>query len=118
MSVNDIAVNQSQEEIKKWAAELEREFVKDRSSSNDVVFTWKAPQKSIKGKEDGKLIAYNRCVMPPAFFIQYLTHEKVPFLGFVMTKKQERIKKVFERVMTPDLALELVEAGVKLESGG
>jgi hypothetical protein len=69
----------------------------------------------LKMKEDGKLIAYNGWAMPPGAFIQYLKPGKVP--GFVMTKKQERIKKVFDRVMTPELAMELVEAGVKLEAG-
>jgi hypothetical protein len=66
----------------------------------------------LKMKEDGKLIAYNGWAMPPAAFIQYLKPGNVP--GFVLTKKQERIKKVFERVMTPELALELVEVGAKL----
>ncbi|GHV79121.1 hypothetical protein AGMMS49944_09120 [Spirochaetia bacterium] len=54
MSVNDLAVAQSREEISRRAAELEREHSQERSSSNDVTFTWKAPQKSIKGKEDSE----------------------------------------------------------------
>jgi hypothetical protein len=67
-------------------------------------------------KEDGRLIAYNGWAMPPAAFIQYLKPGKVS--GFILTKEQERVKKVFERVMTPELALELVGAGVKLGAGG
>jgi hypothetical protein len=50
MSVNDDAVTQAQDEISKRAAELE--YSKEQSASHDVTFTWKAPSKSIKGKED------------------------------------------------------------------
>jgi hypothetical protein len=52
MSVNDDAVTQAQDEISKRAAELE--YSKERSASHDVTFTWKAPKKSIKGKDDSE----------------------------------------------------------------
>ena len=62
--------------------------------------------------ETGKLIAYTHLQFPPDVFIRSLDAQKT---GFVLTAHEERIKRVFERVMTPDLALKLVDAGIRFE---
>jgi len=58
----------------------------------------------------GKLTGYNRMIMPPEAFIKYLSPGQVP--GFKKTEYGQRIKQVFQRVMTPELALSLAEAGI------
>ena len=64
---------------------------------------------SIKMREGRKLAAYNHYQFPPEAFIQYFNIQKT---GFILTAREKRLKKVFNRVMTPELALKLVEAGV------
>ena len=70
---------------------------------------------SLKMDRAGKLVAYNELHFPPELFIRYFDHKKN---GFVLTAREERLKKVFERAMTPELALKLVEAGICFEKAG
>ena len=61
---------------------------------------------------EGKLTAYSHLRLSPDVFIRYFDYQKT---GFVLTVHEERLKKVFERVMTPELALKLIEAGIIFE---
>jgi hypothetical protein len=63
----------------------------------------------------GKLIAYNKLSFSPEIFIRYFDYQKN---GFVLTTHEERLKRVFARVMSPELALKLIEAGVQFERSG
>jgi hypothetical protein len=64
--------------------------------------------------ETGKLIAYAHLRFPPHVFIRYFNAQET---GFILTAHEERIKRVFERVMTPELALKLIDAGIRFERG-
>jgi hypothetical protein len=64
----------------------------------------------------GKLKGYNRMIIPPVGFVKYLSPGQVP--GFKKTEYEQRIKQVFRKVITPELALALTEAGVKFKPAG
>ena len=66
----------------------------------------------LKMDEEGKLIAYSHLQFPPETFIRYFDYKKN---GYTLSSHTERLKQVFERVITADLALKLVEAGVCFE---
>ena len=68
---------------------------------------------SLKMLEDGKLMAYSHTQFHPEGFLQYFESKKT---GYVLTSHTDRLMQVFERVMTADLALKLLETGVYLES--
>jgi hypothetical protein len=53
---------------------------------------------------------------PAGVFINFLDSGKFP--GFTLTKNIDRIRFYFERVMTPELALAFIQAGVNLERTG
>ena len=61
---------------------------------------------------DGKLTAYTHLQFPPEIFIRYFDYQKN---GYVLTSHEAKLKNVFDRVMTPELALKMVEAGVLFE---
>jgi hypothetical protein len=64
---------------------------------------------TFKMRADGKLAAYSHRAMPVKIFIQHLGQMS----GFTLTVHQDRIIKVFGRIMTPELAL--VETGINPE---
>jgi len=67
---------------------------------------------SFRMDEAGKLTAYTHLQFPPEIFIRYFDYQKN---GFTLTSKQNRLKQVFKRVMAPEIALKLVEAGILFE---
>ena len=71
---------------------------------------------SFKMNETGKLIVYTKrhfsVEMFPEIFIKCFDTQTS---GFVFTVHEERLKRVFERVMTPELALKMIDAGIRIE---
>ena len=69
----------------------------------------------LKMKEDGKLIAYAKRQFSPELFPEILIQYFDPQRGYTFTAHEERFSRIFQRVMTPELALQFLKTGMEME---
>jgi hypothetical protein len=94
-------------------AEAINAFYADKEKT--VFMYWYKLQEEVKKPktDTARLVTIPAAKVQPIEFLNFLTHDKAP--AFIMTKYTERLKRILEPVMTPDLAVKLAEAGIQFE---
>jgi hypothetical protein len=81
----------------------------------NVFMYWYKLRETVKNPETdtAKIVTTNTVKITAIEFLQFLIDSKAPL--FVMTKHTERLRLLLKPVMTPELALQMLEAGIYLE---